>query len=91
MIKPGDVLKVEKIKGAKVGSSDFYFDKVLLVADGENVKIGTPFLEEAKVSAKIEEEGRGKKVTILKYKPKTRYRIKKGHRQPYTLVRFSAF
>lgn len=93
LVKPGQSLKVEKIN-VKIGEN-FIFDKVLLIADGDpagsGIKIGAPFVKGAKITAKIEEEGRGKKVTILKYKPKTRYRVKKGHRQPYTLVRFSAF
>jgi large subunit ribosomal protein L21 len=89
LVKPGQSLKVEKIN-AKIGEN-FIFDKVLLITDGDDIKIGTPFIKDTKITAKIEEEGRGKKVTILKYKPKTRYRIKKGHRQPFTQIKISNF
>lgn len=85
IVKPGDVLKIEKIKTAKVGEK-IEFDKVLLIADDKNIQIGEPLIEGAKISAKIEEEGKDKKITILKYKNKTRYKIKKGHRQPFTKV-----
>jgi large subunit ribosomal protein L21 len=89
LVKPGQSLRVEKLN-AKIGEN-FSFDKVLLMADAQDVKIGMPYIEGAKVSAKIEREGRGKKVTILKYKPKTRYRLKKGHRQPFTQIKISNF
>lgn len=88
IVKPGDILKVEKIKTAKAGE-EIEFDKVLLIADEKTVQIGEPFIEGAKISAKIEEEGKGKKITILKYKNKTRYRIKKGHRQPFMKISIS--
>jgi len=90
IVSPGQSLKVEKIKNAKIGE-DIIFDKVLLIAEKDNVKIGRPFVNNAKVSAKLEGEGRGKKVTIVKYKAKTRHRKKKGHRQPYALVKISNF
>lgn len=89
IVKPGQSLKIEKLKAVKDGN--VVFDKVLLVADGDDIKIGTPYIEDVKVSAKIEKEGRDKKVTVLKYKPKTRYRVKKGHRQPFTQIKISNF
>ncbi|MEW5907676.1 MAG: 50S ribosomal protein L21 [Patescibacteria group bacterium] len=85
LVKQGDKIKIEKIKAVKNG--DIVFDKVLLVVNGENIRIGTPFVEGAKVEAKVEEEGRAKKVIILKYKPKTRYRVKRGHRQRYIKIK----
>ena len=90
IVKPGDSLKIEKLKGVKEGGS-FIFDKVLLTAEGDNVKIGRPFVEAAKVEAKVEGEGRAKKINVIRYKSKTRYRKKKGHRQPYTQVKISNF
>jgi len=57
---------------------------VLLIADGDKVTVGTPTVEGAKVVATSQGEGKGKKVTVLKYKPKVRYRKKTGHRQLYT-------
>lgn len=77
-------LKVEKLE-AEAGDS-VIFDKVLLIADGENVKIGTPYVEGAKVEAKILKQGRDKKKIVFKYHSKTRYRKKKGHRQSFTEV-----
>lgn len=89
LVKPGETLKIEKIK--KPENGEVFFDKVLLIVDGENIKLGKPYIESAKVSAKIVEEGRGKKVIILKYKQKTRYHKKAGHRQPYTKVEILNF
>ena len=59
-------------------------DKVLLIADDDRVTIGTPTVEGAKVLATIQEEGKGKKVIVFRYKSKVRYRKKTGHRQLYT-------
>ena len=58
--------------------------KVLLVKDGENLKVGRPYVENAKVQAKVVCHGRGKKITVLKYKSKVNYRRKYGHRQHFT-------
>ena len=57
---------------------------MLLVADGDKVKIGTPTVDGAKVVATSQGEGKGKKIIVFKYKPKVRYRRKTGHRQLYT-------
>jgi len=59
-------------------------DRVLLVADAERVKVGTPTVDGAKVVATSQGEGKGKKIIVFKYKPKVRYRRKTGHRQLYT-------
>lgn len=87
-VAPGQKLKVEKLE-AKDGDS-LVFDKVLLVADGENVKIGTPLVNGAKVEARLVKQGRSKKVIVFKYHSKTRYRKKKGHRQNFTEVEVTA-
>jgi large subunit ribosomal protein L21 len=86
-IKKGDEIRVEKIKGEK--GDKIEFDKVLLLADekARKVDIGRPYLKEKKVEAKILEQGRSKKVTVIKYKPKSRYRRKVGYKQPYTKVK----
>lgn len=81
-VKEGQVLKVEKLEA--VGK--VVFDQVLLVG-GENVKIGMPHVEGAKVEATVLGEVKGPKVTIRKYKAKVRYRRKTGHRQKYTEVK----
>lgn len=83
-VQPGQKVKIEKLD-AKEGDS-LFFDKVLLVADGENVKIGTPYVAGAQVEAKVMRQGRGRKVIVFKYHSKARYRKKKGHRQYFTEV-----
>ncbi len=83
-ISPGQKIKVEKLEGAE--DAVLSFDKVLLVADGEKVKIGTPYVEGAKVEAKLLKQGRDKKKIVFRYHSKTRYRKKKGHRQHFTEV-----
>ena len=59
-------------------------DRVLLIADGDRVTVGTPIVDGAKVIATSQGEGKGKKIIVFKYKPKVRYRKKTGHRQFYT-------
>ena len=97
-VKKEDEIKIEKINLIREKSSNktrgkkgdkIEFDKVLLLADeqAEKVDIGQPYLKEAKVEAKILEQGQDEKVTVVKYKPKSRYRRKVGHRQPYTNVK----
>ena len=81
-VSPGQKLKVEKLE-AEPGSN-LSLDKVLLVADGEDVKLGVPYVEGAKVEAKVLSQGRHDKKIVFKYHSKTRYKKKKGHRQHYT-------
>jgi len=81
----GDQVRVEKLEG-NVGDSIDLVD-VLMVSDGDDVKIGQPVLENAKVTAKIAEQGRGKKVIVFKRKRRKGYRLKKGHRQSYTALK----
>ncbi len=85
LVTEGQVLKIEKIKDAKEGGA-ITFDEILLMVDGKDIKIGAPFVNGAKVTATIEGDERGKKITILRYKSKTRYSKKKGHRQTYTKI-----
>lgn len=85
LVQQGQILKVEKLKDAKEGGAIF-FDKVLLLIEGEEIKLGKPYLEGVKVSAEVKKEGRAEKVTVLRYKRKTRMRRKMGHRQPFTEV-----
>lgn len=82
-VKESDKILIEKL--AKKEGEEFGFDEILLVANGE-LKIGQPKVEGASVLAKILEHGKGKKKIVFKYKSKTRYKKKKGHRQPYTKV-----
>ena len=81
----GDQVRVEKLDGNVGDSVDL--NDVLMVVDGEEVKIGQPVLENAKVTATIAEQGKGKKVIVFKMKKRKGYRLKKGHRQPYTALK----
>jgi large subunit ribosomal protein L21 len=83
-VATGERLRVEKIDG-RVGDAIELSD-VLLVADGEDVKIGRPMLEGTRVAARIVEQGKAKKVMVLKKKRRKGYRVKKGHRQEYTAL-----
>ena len=82
-VSEGDVLYIEKLNAEAEATVKF---DVLAVLDGENTKIGTPVVEGAAVEAKVVKNGKGKKITILKYKPKKNEKKKMGHRQPYTKV-----
>jgi len=83
-VSPGTKLKVEKLDADE--SVDFVFDKVLLSVNGEDLKIGSPYISGATVIGKIIRQGREKKKIVFKYHSKTRYRKKKGHRQPFTEI-----
>ena len=83
-VAEGDVLYIEKLEVE--AEATVKFDQVLAVLDGENSKIGAPVVEGAAVVAKVLKNGKGKKIHILKYKPKKGEKKKIGHRQPYTKV-----
>ncbi|MEX0933887.1 MAG: 50S ribosomal protein L21 [Candidatus Paceibacterota bacterium] len=85
---PGETLKIEKLPNVKVGEK-VVFDKVLLVDDGKETKIGDPYLKGEKLEAKLVEEGRGKKIVVIRFKNKTRYHKKYGHRQPFVKVKIT--
>ena len=82
LVSPGQKIKIEKVE-AKEGS-EIKFDEVLLLEKGKKLEIGTPLVKEVKVTGKIIRHGKGKKIIIFKYKAKTRYKKKAGHRQPFT-------
>ncbi len=83
-VEEGDVIRVEKL-GLEAGS-EVIFDQVLLVAD-KGVKVGFPTVEGASVKATVVSEGKGKKIIVYRYKRKTGYHKKNGHRQPFTKVK----
>lgn len=89
VVKEGELLSIEKITKPEKGNT-IIFDKVLLVSDGKSVDIGTPYISGKKISAELVEEGRGKKVRIIKFKNKTRSLVRRGHRQPYTKVKIAS-
>ncbi len=83
-VQEGDNIFVEKL--ASDVDSEVVFDQVLAVVNDGDVKVGTPVVEGAKVTAKVLEQGKEKKIRIFKYKAKSNYRRRQGHRQPYTKV-----
>jgi large subunit ribosomal protein L21 len=87
-VSEGDVLNVEKL-AVEVGDN-VVFDKVLTVVNDGDVMIGKPVVEGAKVTAKVVEHGKAKKILVFKYKAKANYRKRQGHRQPYTQVEITS-
>ena len=84
IVQEGQKLKIEKLDRQE--GDEFEFDKVLLFANGQEIKIGQPFVEGIKVGAKVLKQGRGEKKIVFRYKNKTRYKKKKSHRQWYTEI-----
>ena len=83
-VAEGDSVFVEKLDAEE--GKEVTFDEVILVADGKDVKVGAPLVKGAKVTAKVEKQGKEKKAVTFKYKPKKHSHSKYGHRQPYTKV-----
>jgi large subunit ribosomal protein L21 len=84
IVSPGQKIKVEKLN--KKEGNEVTFNQVLLLEKGNKLEIGTPLIKNAKVIGKVLKQGKGKKVIVFKYKAKTRYKKKGGHRQPFTEV-----
>jgi large subunit ribosomal protein L21 len=84
-VAPGDTLRVELLV-AEAGSQ-VSLDQVLLVAEGEQLTVGTPTVVNARVTATVQEHGRADKVRIVKFRRRKHYRKRQGHRQHYTLIR----
>jgi len=89
-VSVGDSIKIEKLKGDFTAGDKVVFDKVLLVDNGSDTSIGSPYIDGAKVEAIFEKSGRAPKVTVIRYKQKSRYFKKNGHKQPYVQVKISA-
>ena len=92
-VSKGSLVSIEKLKanGTQYKKGDkIVFDKVLLVDDGKDTTIGTPYIDGAKVNAEITEIGRGRKILIVKYKQKSRYLRRGGHRQPFFKVKITS-
>ena len=83
-VSPGQRIRIEKLDAAE--GAAVRFDEGLLVADGDRTDIGMPTVKGASVEAKVLSQGRDRKKIVFKYHRKTRYRKKKGHRQPFTEV-----
>lgn len=87
-VSEGETLQVEKLN-AEVGA-EVVFEEVLTVVNNADVKIGKPVVEGAKVVAKVVEHGKADKIFVFKYKAKSNYRKRQGHRQPFTTVEITA-
>lgn len=84
-VNQGEVLKVEKLAGE--AGDKITLEQVLLISDGEAVRIGSPTIAGARVTAEVIEQGRNKKITVYKYKKRKNYRRKQGHRQAFTKIK----
>jgi large subunit ribosomal protein L21 len=87
-VSEGDVLRVERLDAEEGATVDF--DQVLLVADGEDVKVGTPRVEGAKVTGTVKAHGRGRKIEIIKFKRRKHHMKRQGHRQWFTEVQITS-
>ena len=83
-VAQGSTLKVEKIDAAEGDSIEL--DKVLMVADGDDVKVGSPYVEGGRVTATVRAQGRGKKVMIVKFRRRKHHMKRQGHRQAFTEI-----
>ncbi|HEY4519425.1 MAG TPA: 50S ribosomal protein L21 [Candidatus Paceibacterota bacterium] len=88
LVSEGSVLNVEKLPETKAGSS-VTFDAVLLTDNGKDTVVGTPYIAGVKVSAEVLAEGRGKKIVVIRYRQKSRYFKKKGHRQEFSKIKIT--
>jgi len=84
LVSPGDKIKIEKLDAEE--GKEITFNEVLLLGKDDKIEIGTPLVKNAKVLGKVLKQEKDKKVIVFKYKPKKRYRVKKGHKQPFTEV-----
>lgn len=84
LVSPGTKIKIEKVD-KKIGE-EIVFSEVLLLEKDQKIEIGTPIVNGAEVVGKVIGQGKEKKKIVFKYKRKTRQKVKKGHRQPFTLV-----
>jgi len=89
-VSAGDDLKIEKLAGVFKEGDKITFEKVLLVDNGKDTTVGTPYIEKAKVLATLKEMGCNKKISVIRFKSKSRYFKKRGHKQPYFKVHIDA-
>ena len=90
MVSEGDTLKIEKIKGDFKEGDKLTFENVLMVDNGEDTTIGAPYIKGAKVMATVNKISRAPKVTVIKYKAKSNYFKKRGHKQPFFEVKITS-
>ncbi len=89
-VSEGDTITIEKLDGEFKAGDKIAFEEVLLIDDGSKANVGTPFIKGAKVTGEFVEAGRAAKVTVIKYKQKSRYFKKNGHRQPFVKVKINS-
>lgn len=89
LVSPGDKIKIEKIDIEP--KKEIEFSEVLLLGDNQKLEIGSPFIQNTKITGKVLKQDKDKKIIIFKYKAKKRYKVKKGHRQPFTQVEINSF
>lgn len=89
MVSVGDVVKIEKITGDFSVGDKLTFDNVLLFDDGKETKLGEPYVKSAKVTGELIEEGKGKKIHVIRFRSKSRHHRKVGHRQPFFKVKIN--
>ena len=87
-VAEGDVITIEKLEAAP--NESVTFEEVLTVVNDGDVKVGAPLVNGAKVTGTVLEHGKGKKILVFKYKAKSNYRRRQGHRQPFTKVRIES-
>jgi len=85
-VSKGDIVTIEKLSGEHKEGEKITFDKVLLIDNGKDTTIGTPYIKGAQVTATLKEEGRDRKISVIRFRAKSRYFKKRGHRQPYFKV-----
>jgi len=90
VVSKGDIISIEKLSGEVKKGDSVVFDKVLLVDNGSDTTIGAPLIEGAQVTGTVTLVGRAKKVEVVKYKPKSRYFKRNGHRQPLVKIEITS-
>ncbi len=86
-VEEGEVLQLEKLDAA--AGDKVKFDKILLVGEGESVKVGTPYVKDSQVEAEVVKQGRGDKVKIIKFNRRKHFKKQQGHRQFFTEVKIT--
>ena len=84
----GEVVRLERLEGEP--GDNIVFDRVLMIAEGDDIAIGEPLVEGGRVTGEVVNQGRGKKIRVIKFKRRKNYLRKKGHRQAFTDVRITA-
>lgn len=90
VVSKGDVITIEKLPGELAKGDKVTFEEVLMTDDGTTANVGTPFVKGAKVTGIVEVVGRAKKIDVVKYKAKSRYLKRRGHRQPHVKVKIDS-